>query len=239
MERNPGSPQPQLAQSPSSVPATPPPPPVPQRKLSGGLTRSPAPPKGQLPEAILGEDRLGHGRKPSKAKAREQKSQDEALNTGTQRPRAAVKSWKGYWQEQPMTLPAPLQPRLPPASASSPQNTHHPMQLGKWTHLWGATAPTPREQQNQRNPSLPGVSGPEQPGSQNRTGQRRGRLGVGTAQGPATWRSQETGHTLVTSPNLSISALCPEPSSTCTHYPPQQTASHQTERTEGGGGRGP
>lgn len=137
-----------------------------------------------------------------------------------------------------MTLPAPLQPRLPPASASSPPNPHHPMLLGKWTHLWGATAPTSRGQQNQRNPSLPPAvtqnsldlsTGLDRGGEAGQAGSR--------AQGHPPGGSQETGHTLVTSSNLGISALCPEPSSTRTPtHPSRQPLTKQKEQREGVGG---
>lgn len=61
---------------------------------------------------------------PAKPRAREQKSQDEALNTGTRRPRGSREgSWEGHRPEQPI-LPAPHHPKL--AASLRLQPSEHP-----------------------------------------------------------------------------------------------------------------
>lgn len=95
----------------------------------------------------LGWDRCGRGRSPEKPRPREQKSQEEALNTGAPRPRAAVRrSWEGHRTAN--ASPSLPHPRLATRLSLPPPDTH-PNTAGKLTHpreshRIGQTPPSPQ-----------------------------------------------------------------------------------------------
>lgn len=164
------------------------------------------------------------------------------------------RGWEGHWPEQSTLLPSQPHSRLLPASASSPQDPQTPTQtwLRKLPHpVGGAAAPTPKKatckgkrwprQSTSPRPMMAG-SAWAQMGLNGRRGRPGRERGPGPCAGPLTLpvhrrASRETGHTLVTCPNLGPSALCPEPPS-APHSPPTPVNSLSSNRKNKGRGWG-
>ena len=188
--------------------------------------------------------------------AREQKSKDEALDTGAPTGQGSARGRAGRVTSQKsprFSLPNPT-PGWLPTSASSPQDPQTPAQtwLRKLPHPAGeAAAPTPRkatcegkqwpQQSTSPHPTVAGSAW-----AQMGLNGRRGR--PGQEQGPGTLRwplhlarprraRRESGHTLVTSPDLGPSALCPEPLS-APHLAPTPVNSLSSNRKNKGRGWG-
>lgn len=188
-------------------------PPPPPEKAERRPHPEPSPPKGQLPEATLGEktqhsqgqrtETPGRGTEHRYSKA--QRSREEELEGLLARTANASRCPSSPGCRQP---PPPARTHPPPNSA---WETGPPV---------GSNCSNPESNKISKMPP-PAVAPTAWISKQDgQSGERQARV----EQGPGTIHhggSQETGHTVVTCPNLGISALCPEPSSTPHPLPPQ------------------